>query len=188
MSLICNTGRPPKDDAFQNLTVNDTLRVNNLVKTTKAEIDRLCSIDAQSASLILGGSMHFEGASEVGLDLFALPSGPSMRSSVIMVPVAVPDLWYTSEELLVRKFQVSAISVGVDTTLNVSIGVTSNPTVATTDVLTVSLPLTSNTVNLVTDVSGTVIIPTGSFVTVHVTSTSTNLTDIRVSWTMDLNP
>jgi hypothetical protein len=187
MSLICNTGRPPKDDALQNLTVNDTLRVNNLIKATRAEIERLCATD-ELVPLVIGGAltMILDGGDPAALDLSALPSGTS--SNIVRSAAAtVANLWYTSQDLIISKFQVAAVSAD-NTTLNVAVGVTSDPAVAPTDVLTVALPLTASTVALDTDVSDTVLIPAGSFVTIHVTSSTTTLEDVRVSWTLHLNP
>jgi hypothetical protein len=185
MSLICNTGRPPKDDALQNLTVNDTLRVNNLLKSTKAEIDRLCTRD-QSASLVLAGSLIQSVVQPSLLDLPALPSGSTIRN-VPQIVAVVSDFWYTSEDLIIDKFQVAALST-VAGPLNVAVGVTSDPVVLPTDVLTIPFDLSANIVNVQTDVSGTVAIPAGSYVTIHVTSPVTDLSDVRVSWTLHLNP
>lgn len=188
MSLICNTGRPPKDDALQNLTVNDTLRVNNLVKAAKAEINTLCARD-QDIPLVLGGSLTYTNDNNTSptLNLFALPSGSTTRTSSSNVAFALSDLWYTSQELSNIKFQVAAVST-LATTLNVSVGVTSNPAVLPANVLTVALPLTANTIGLVTDISNSVVIPAGSFVTVNVSSSGVSVTDVRVTWTLAGNP
>lgn len=185
MSLICNTGRPPKDDALQNLTVNDTLRVNNLLKSTKAEIDRLCARD-QVASLVLGGSVIYSTQEPSAIEnVYALPSGSTILNG--QSPAAVSDLWYTSQDLIIDKFQVAALSP-VAGPLNVAVGVTSDPAVSPTDVLTIPFSLSASTVDVETDVSGTVLIPAGSYVVIHVTSTATDLADVRVSWTLHLNP
>lgn len=186
MSLICNTGRPPKDDALQNLTVNDTLRVNNLLKSTKAEIDRLCGRDQSAASVVLAGSLTRSGFLPSLIDLSALPSGSTIRIGT-QISAVVSDFWYTSEDLIVDKFQVAAVST-VAGPLNVAVSVTSDPAVLPTDVLTIPFDLSANIVNVQTDVSGTVAIPAGSYVTIHVTSPATDLSDVRVSWTLHLNP
>lgn len=191
MSLICNTGRPPKDDALQNLTVNDTLRVNNLIKSTKAEIDRLCSQveTIQNVPIVLAGSLIYTGQStEDGFNQPLLPSGPTVRTTPNITPPTVETLWYTPQDLTVEKLQVSLIST-VGATFDVSVGVLSSPTGPITDLSTITLSVSASTVDLQTSVPSNVVIPAGSYIIIHITSSSLEaLTDVRASWTLHLNP
>jgi hypothetical protein len=51
---ICNLGRPAKDASFQNLTTNDSVRVNKLLKSTRADLERLCAIDNNNSITFIG--------------------------------------------------------------------------------------------------------------------------------------
>lgn len=189
MSLICNTGRPAKDDALQNLTVNDTLRVNNRVKSTKAEIDRLCSQieTVQNIPTVLAGSLlYVEEGSPNGLELFLLPSGFTLITNPLMNEPPCEALWYTPQDFTVEKLQVS-ISSSVNATIDVSVGVLSSPTGPITNVSTMTLSA-STTATLQTSVPSNIVIPAGSYVTIHISSTSVNLSDVRASWTLHLDP
>jgi hypothetical protein len=189
MSLICNTGRPPKDDALQNLTVNDTLRVNNLVKSTKAEIDRLCSQieTVQNVPIVLAGSFSYSGQdSENGFELFLLPSGFTPVTSA-SIPPSATNLWYTPQDLTVEKLQVSLIST-VSSTFDVSVGFFSSPSGPITGVSTIILSVGVSTVELQTSVPSNTVIPAGSYITISVTSGSLDLTGVQASWTLHLNP
>jgi len=189
MSLICNTGRPHKDDALQNLTVNDTLRVNNLVKSTKAEIDRLCSQieTVQNVPIVLAGSFSYAGQdSENGFDLFLLPSGFTPVTSTSILPSAT-NLWYTPQGLTVEKLQVSLIST-VSSSFGVSVGVSSSPGGPFTEETAMTLSVGASTVELQTSVPSNIVIPAGSYITIIFSSASLDLTGVQASWTLHLNP
>ena len=189
MSLICNTGRPAKDDALQNLTVNDTLRVNNIVKSTKAEIDRLCSQveSVQNAPIVLAGSFRYLGQeSPDGFELFLLPSGFTSRTNPRMTQPPAEVLWYTPQDLTIEKLQVS-ITSSSNATFVASVSVFSSPTGPSTEVSQMILSA-GVTATLQTSVPSTVVIPAGSYIAIFISSGSTNLSDVRASWSLHLNP
>lgn len=185
MSLICNTGRPPKDDALQNLTINDTLRVNNLIKSTKAEIDRLCPPN-QNVPIVLGGSMYYNPEGSAAIDLKTFPSGLTEHFTSTNSP-SVSNFWYTPEDLTVSKFQVAAYANSA-VILDVSISTTSDPLSPPVDLLTVQLALNGTNNSIQSDDSGSVVIPAGSYVTIRNVTSTSGPNEIYVSWILMMNP
>ena len=179
----CNIyGRPPQDNSFQNLTVNDTLRIQNALKSTKAEISRVCALTGQKSPINFSGVLKYTGEGSSALNLFAFPSGTTLRTTQVS-PADVGDFWFTSEQINKITFQVDAIST-LNTELNVSLMFSETPTCIPVDVITVPLTLTASTIASDIYVISETEIQTGSFITIQVTSTATSITNLEVSWTI----
>lgn len=179
----CNTsGRPSKDDSFQNLTVNDTLRIYNLLKSTKAEISRVCALTGQITPLQLSGTLKYTGEGSNALSLFAFPSGTTIQSNQAVIS-GIDDFWFTSEKINKITFQVDALSAE-NTDLVVSLMFSENPNSTPTDIITIPLTLTSSTIASDVYVMSDAEIPTGYFLTIRVTSSAQNITSLVVSWTL----
>jgi hypothetical protein len=119
----CNFGYPAKDLALQNLTVNDITRVENLIKSTKSEIDTLCVVNdyLSKASVIYNGSRDImlpgdsppetkQTTLPSNYRIYALPCGVFNRfkTNVPYTDSSNPSLSfciYTDIDLLVKKMQ-----------------------------------------------------------------------------------
>jgi hypothetical protein len=197
---VCDLGRPPRDAAVQNLTVNDTVRVNKLLKATKAEIDRLCAVSDNSATTFVG-SFIFSGTTvepntilDPDYALNVLPTGVTDNGSVNTSPAALNLTLYTDVDLVVRKLQ-AAVTTGssVPSTNNVDVSVSAGTTpTSLSAVLTLNLLSTNGAIVRETDISETAIIPAGSYYSVVISegtgSTQNVVTSLVASWTLVLDP
>lgn len=175
----CNTGRPPADATFQNLVVNDQLRVNNVLKSTKGEIERLCSVldsvDARQQLPLIGTYLDSRSPTSAPLQnisTYLVPVGNTTQAIALPSPT-IATMFYTDAELRVDKFQATVIGSGAQLipglTFNVSISVTPNiPTPIPSDILTLSIPNVTTTLNQSTNETGTVHIPANSFISIHI--------------------
>jgi hypothetical protein len=200
---VCNLGRPPRDAAVQNLTVNDTLRSNKLLKANKAEINRLCASieEVKQSNILFIGSLSVttgsEGTLPLNYTLYDLPSG--IRDVGDAFPVlstpGVSRALYTDVDLVVRKLQVTLTtsSQSRDDVHNVDFSIYSGATPVTgTNLVTLSL-LNTNAVDVrETDTSSIAIIPAGSYYSILISegagSTTNTITNLRASWTIELIP
>lgn len=203
---LCNLGRPVRDAAVQNLTVNDTLRSNKLLKATKAEIDRLCTQLEEvkkEGKILFIGSMRFIVQLQNFLpnetDFYNLPSGTRAiqgNYNIIVSPDVETSL-YTDIDLVIQKFQATvstaASSPMAEHNINVSIHAGTTPS-SLSNLLTLSLLNTNGVDVRETDTSASVIIPAGSYYSIVIRSiqpnpeTPANITSLNAAWTLDLNP
>jgi hypothetical protein len=200
---VCNLGRPPRDAAVQNLTVNDTLRSNKLLKANKAEINRLCASieEVKQSNILFIGSLNVttgsEGTLPLNYTLYNLPSG--IRDVGDAFPIlstpGVSRALYTDVDLVVRKLQVTltTFSQSIDDVHNVDFSIFSGATPVTgTNLVTLSL-LNTNAVDVrETDTSSIAIIPAGSYYSILISegagSTTNTITSLTASWTIELIP
>lgn len=196
---MCDIGRPPRDAALQNLTVNNTVRVNKLLKSTKAEIDRFCAESTNDGAITFVGSFQFIGVDESKLNaeysLYLLPSGCQITSSPAKYSLPfLPTVFYTSVDLVVRKFQAAVTTVtSGDVTSNVIVDLNYGTDSNTINQTAVELSLLGTNLNSVrvTDSSGSAVIPAGSYYSI-VIKEGPGSTDqpfnLRSSWTLELIP
>lgn len=172
----CNTGRPPADATFQNLVVNDQLRVNNVLKSTKGEIERLCSVYARQQLPLIGTYLDSRTSLDPpplqNISTYVVPVGNTTQAIALPSPT-IASMFYTDAELRVDKFQATVIGAGAQLipglTFNVSISVTQNiPTPIPSDILTLSMPNVTTTLKQSTNETGTVHIPANSFISIHI--------------------
>jgi hypothetical protein len=201
----CNLGRPPQDTGLQNLIVNDTLRVNKLLKASKAEVDRLCAdiatTAAQTPPTIFEGSLTLSDLPPTeGFDTFNFPVGSTIiDSNTPNNPSIFTTIW-TDEELVIDDFRAVAYGPPNQTTpIIFDLSVVAAPTIGGlsvpigTNILTLpfsGLNSVSNTpVSLISSVVPltTITIPAGSYVSVRFTMplTETSLF-MNVSWSIRL--
>lgn len=199
---VCNLGRPPRDAAVQNLTVNDTLHSNKLLKANKAEIGRLCASieEVKQSNILFIGSLRFatdEGTLPLNYTLYNLPSGIRDIGNAfpILSTPGVSRALYTDVDLVVRKLQVTLTtsSQSRDDVHNVDFSIFSGTTPVTgTNLVTLSL-LNTNAIDVrETDTSSIAIIPAGSYYSILISegagSALTTVTNLRTSWTIELIP
>lgn len=199
---FCNLGRPPKDAAVQNLTVNQSVHVNNLLKATRAEVDRLCAV--KDAANVLIGSVEYFGENlspsvlPIGFTIYSQPSGSRYIGSDItdFTNSNLALTLYTDTDLIVRKFQMSVnpelspeLSPAVQ--LNGCLSVGSTPTLLTNLVTLNFTNVSSGSVARETFTGESVVIPANSYYTILVRqsngSVANNINRLRASWTLTLN-
>lgn len=185
---LCDLGRPKQDAGLQNLVVNDTLRVNRLLKATKAEIERLCA-DVNSLSSVLVGSFETSiGDPTNEYETYTLPSGPMVVTETPSFERSPFTSFWTDEELTIEDFRAVAVlpdgqfSQDISLSVNLSAGTTLG---TISPIITLVLP------NLSTSppISGVsplvpVSIPANSFVSIrlNITSTIAEINGFQVSW------
>ncbi len=200
---LCNLGRPPQDAGLQNLVVNDTLRVNKLLKASKAEVDRLCAdiatTAAQTAPTVFEGS--FTGTGLSGLEnylTFAFPVGPHFRADSTYAPTLLTVIW-TDDSLVIDDFRAFATGAGpgdLPTPIDFTISVVAAPTITALQLNAISppngteiitIPFTGVTSTSVSEITTAVpaTIPAGSYVSIRLNGT-TVITDVSVSWSIRL--
>lgn len=158
----CNFGYPAKDLALQNLSVNNIARVENLIKSTRAEIYKLCAYD----DYITKASITYNGNRNISLPgdsppeqkqtslpsnyrFYSLPSGNYNRTAqnVPYTNFTNPSLAfciYTDIDLVVKMFQAfvqteqTPIITQFTNNVNVSLEYGTSPT-SLTNLLTLSL-------------------------------------------------
>jgi hypothetical protein len=193
---VCDLGRPPRDAAVQNLTVNDKLRVNKLLKASKAEIGRLCATVGDNLITLVGSLVYTtEGPLVADYVVYALPSGSTQLTNVNLSQLN--NVLYTDTDLVIRKFQASAYtSDALENVNNVDVSLRYGTDTTLLGNTAVSLSLlgtntpTAEGVNA-TDSSATATIPAGSFYNIQINegAGSTNLPDALYSnWTIELDP
>lgn len=193
MSLLCNLGRPPQDAGLQNLVVNDTLRVNKLLKSAKAEVNRLCA-DVSNPSVTLTGSAVYDSRPGAGFVFFCLPSGnsPSIGSAENGVPSVFTTFW-TDNELIIDDFRAAVTGAGsdVETPYTLNVRVVAAPTLSElnnfipndTQRVTITLPNVSLNPQTIVSASVPVTIPAGSYVGMRFDSAQ-SVTDMNLTWSL----
>jgi hypothetical protein len=113
----CDLGRPIRDYALDNLSVNNVLRVNNLLKSTKVELKTLCNdvdnLFNPSTTQTLIGSFSCSPGAIIGLNYnWFYPSGRNQFTiseiSSTTSPISFEKLIYTSQELIIEDFRMAA--------------------------------------------------------------------------------
>jgi hypothetical protein len=200
---LCNLGRPPQDAGLQNLVVNDTLRVNKLLKASKAEVDRLCAdiatTVAQTAPTVFEGSFTGTSLNEFENYLtFAFPVGSNFRADSTYAPTLLTIIW-TDESLVIDDFRAFATGEGpgpLPTPINFTISVVAAPTITAlqlgaasppngTEIITI--PFTGLSSTSVSEISTAVpaTVPAGSYVSIRLNGTGV-ITNVSVSWSIRL--
>ena len=185
---LCNLGRPPQDAGLQNLVVNDTLRVNHLMKANKAEVERLCSVVNVTPSVTLVGSFSIVTEPGAGFSTHVFPSGPT--NGGFSDPANVVTTFWTDKELIINDFRAVASGVSTDNLLTLNVRLVSAPTLSElnaptpngTERITITLP------GILTPVSGIasvvpVSIPAGSYVSIRL-DTVQSVLSVKASWSV----
>jgi hypothetical protein len=203
MSIFCNLGKPSKDLAFQNVDVNQSVRVNKLLKVTRAEFDRLCAIKDTKAHLF-AGSVEFFGDNvsppvlPFGFTMYALPSG-TLNIGNDITEYTDPNIaltLYTDTELVVGKFQMSLypellpeISPPVQIDGCLSVGPT--PTLLTNLVTLNFTNVSSGSIVRETFTGDSVVIPAKSYYSILIRQSNGNVANdinrLQASWTLTLS-
>lgn len=181
----CNFGRPQTDADFQNMGVNNELRINDTLKATTTEIQQLCStIDN---SYVMVGSYSFGGSITGSFSTYTLPSGKASETIVRSSP-SVYTSFYTDRALRVDKFQVTVIGnsqFSTPITVNVSLA-SGSVTTSMSDVVTLTIPdvLPTTAQHATYDVNNTesVVIPANSYVSVHIATP--NYSIFTMDWSL----
>lgn len=189
---LCNLGRPPQDAGLQNLIVNDTLRVNKLLKSTKAEVDRLCAdiaIATSQSPTVFEGSFTGTGLSDFeNYQTWAFPVGSSFVSSYRYTDTPFTFIW-TDEALVIDDFRAVATAESggdIPTPINFTLGIVAVPVIgAGAEIITI--PFTGVTSTPVSQISSAVpvTIPAGSYVSIGI-NMSNFLSSFKVSWSIRL--
>lgn len=199
---LCNLGRPPQDAGLQNLVVNDTLRVNKLLKASKAEVGRLCADIAATASqsqpTIFEGSFTLNDLPPTeGFNTFNFPVGSTIiDTNTPNNPSVFTTIW-TDEELVIDDFRAVADGPSNQTTpVTFSLSVVAAPTIAglSVPIGTEILTLPFSGLNSVSNTPVSLIasgvpqsIPAGSYVSVRFTMPLTASSSFTsVSWSIRL--
>lgn len=197
---LCDLGRPPRDAAVENLSVNDTLRVNKLLKVTKAEIDRLCAVDDNNTITFTGSFEYFDEQNPQtpisNYSLWTLPTGAKYVNNSSVSTVGDPALnltLYTDKELVIEYFQVTSSDyTNPSSTQNINVSVSSGATPASvTDILTLNLLNINPNAARATYEGSNVVIPANSFYSIHLRQGAGSVggvSIIRTSWTLVLGP
>jgi hypothetical protein len=178
---ICNLNRPPTDAVFQNVAVNNQLRVNKILKVTSAEVGRLCSLlnRSQHQQKLVGSYKNTAASPNPvipvlpdGFSTYIFPSGATIENTNTGSNITVNNAFYTDAELSIDKFQITVTGSSTQTTpvtFQVSIGYGPNPSnVGAVDVATLSVSNVTSVPLHATYDSSPVIIPANSYVSVHI--------------------
>lgn len=202
---VCNLGRPARDAAVQNLTVNDTVRTNKLLKATKADIGRLCASieEVKQGNILFIGSMRYAADGESSLprdaNFFNFPSGArdvAGNISSISAPSPLDTVLYTDVDLVIQKFQgtITTVTTGSPTTehnINLSI-LTGSSSAVSTNLLTLSFLNTAGNIVRETNTSASAIIPANSYYSVVIRNVSgeniPGVLTLDAAWTLELGP
>jgi hypothetical protein len=187
---VCNLGRPPQDAGLQNLLVNDTLRVNNLLKATKVDVERLCAT-VNNPSVTLVGSHTLSVAPGESFNTFLHPSGHS-KSTTTSLASLFTTFW-TDEELVVDDLR--AVATTADNGYSLAVSIVASDSLATlgtgpfpngTELGTVTLAnITATPVSGISELSpdAPAIIPAGSYVSI-LASNNTSVSTLNLSWSL----
>lgn len=202
---ICDLGRPARDAAFQNLTVNDTLRSNKLLKSGKAEIDQLCANieELKQSNILFIGSLNMVIRTQgqtlpPNYILYNLPSGTrDIESNYPLVSSSdVSTTLYTDVDLVVQKIQATIRTDTIQSRSDVhnvdfSIYIGSTPS-SLSNLVTVSILNTNGNDVRETNTSAIAIIPAGSYYSAVIHegpgSTENTTNTLFASWTIELIP
>lgn len=192
---VCNLGRPPQDAGLQNLIVNDTLRVNKLLKATKAEVERLCAGVNQTPSVTLTGSAIYLNNPGTGVP-FLFPSGPTYISnnSFVNYEANLYTTMWTDEALLVEDFRAAINGIGTQgeppvftpnirlvvasTLAELNVGIPNG-----TELITLTFPNVTLTTQSLVSQTVPVTIPAGSYVGIRLDS-GQSYSQVNLTWTL----
>lgn len=193
---LCNLGRPPQDAGLQNLIVNDTLRVNNLLKSVKGEVARLCTenVYVPSSVILTGSSRYIYGPGINGIYLFPSGRDTFQTGSGSNYSATLYNTMWTDEALIVEDFRATATGIGnleppADFTLNVrlivapSITDLNTPWPNGTELLTLTIPDVNTVPQSSINQSVPVTIPAESYVGIRLDSVQSYL-DFDLTWTL----
>lgn len=202
---FCNLGRPSRDAAFQNFTINDSVRVNKILKAGRSEIDRLCASNNNNSSTFIGsieytGLNSSPGTLPFGYTIYALPSGiqylgndtTDVSSSSLRLTL------YTDVDLTIRKFQCILIPEIIiespPVQIDVSVCTGSTPTTLTNLITLNFIDVTNGSLvrETFTGDSNTITIPADSYYSVLISQSNgqvaNDIYNLRASWSLIVDP